>query len=498
MNAGLHIFKKLKELLFGKKKEMKVSGSIPEPSLSMAEAQPRASPGTKGLSAVKRDPYFIQIGFDFGTSYSKCVCRDVMTNKAWVYIPTESEDQETPFLIPSTLLLQDGKFGYFQSPSITYYKDGLHHLKLALVKIALKEWDDPVLAPYREIAGGSRDERLVRFVRACGVFFLARALGDVRKDIRRQFPDFGSQPDDYMAVNLAVPVADAERPAVNDLYHEILCNAWFLADQVAGYPEISSTEIEELITRNQAQHRQELKEACYLYPEVSANVQGFVRSRVSSEGIYLFSDTGAGSVDQSVFIFFRRDGREECLTYLHGSVFPMGSSRIEYLAASASGQVNWQALEIWRKKKESGGTEPELQRARDRIGKELSEGTETTLAWARKKLYVQEQLNNIRLIFGGGGHCEHPYKTAVMRPFSGNLFPRGISPDIVGLPVPRDLELGDRGAHWMRRLSVAYGLSFTRHELADFTYPKDVDNPKPAEIWKPSKKVPEAPTKDVC
>lgn len=34
------------------------------------------------------DPYFIQIGFDFGTSYSKCICRDVMKNKAWVYITT--------------------------------------------------------------------------------------------------------------------------------------------------------------------------------------------------------------------------------------------------------------------------------------------------------------------------------------------------------------------------------------------------------------------------
>ena len=395
-------------------------------------------------------------------------------------------------------MLQNGKFGYLQSSSITYHRDGLHHLKLALVKIALKEWDDPVLAPYRKVVGSPHAERLDRFVRTCGVYFLARALGDVHKDIHLRLPNFGLLSNDYMAVNLAVPVADAERPAVTDLYHEVLCNAWFIADQVAGYPEISSTEIEELITRNQAQHRQEMKNACYLYPEVSANVQGFVRSRVSSEGIYLFSDTGAGSVDQSVFIFFRRDGREECLTYLHGSVLPLGSSHIEYLAASASGQPDWQALEMWRERKENGGSEPELRKARNRISEELSKGTETTLARAKMKLYVREQMNDIRIIFGGGGDCEHPYRTAVMRPFSENLFSRNISPDIVGLPIPRDLELGDRGARWMRRLSVAYGLSFTRQELADFTYPKDVDDPKPDEIWKLSKEVSEAPTKDVC
>lgn len=45
----------------------------------------------------KRPPYFIQIGFDFGTSYSKCVCRDVMTDKAWVHIPDKCVANELPF-----------------------------------------------------------------------------------------------------------------------------------------------------------------------------------------------------------------------------------------------------------------------------------------------------------------------------------------------------------------------------------------------------------------
>lgn len=34
-------------------------------------------------------------------------------------------------------------------------------------------------------------------------------------------PDFGKHPDDYMAVNLAIPVADAEQPNVTKLYHAI-------------------------------------------------------------------------------------------------------------------------------------------------------------------------------------------------------------------------------------------------------------------------------------
>ena len=33
----------------------------------------------------QRDPYIFQIGFDFGTSSSKIVIRDINTDKAWVF-----------------------------------------------------------------------------------------------------------------------------------------------------------------------------------------------------------------------------------------------------------------------------------------------------------------------------------------------------------------------------------------------------------------------------
>lgn len=493
MNTGLRLLKKLKEMLFNKKQKTKTSRSVSKPSLR--EVSERDAPSTNMPHAIDRTPYFIQIGFDFGTSYSKCICRDVMTDKAWVYI-SELEAQGTSFLIPSVFLFQNGKLGYIQSSSTSIYqKDGLHHLKLALVKIALKEWDDPVLILYQNAIGSQDTQKLSQFVYACGVYFLAGVLGNVRREIRGRIPDFGLLSDDYMAVNLAVPVADAERPAVNDLYHKTLCEAWLLADQFAGFPKISPPELIELTEKNQADLDHRLKEACYLYPEVSANVQGFVRSRVSSEGLYIFSDTGAGSVDQSIFIFSRRDGKER-LNYLSANVLPLGSSRIEHLAASD--QTDWQTLEIWRKKKETGGSEPELNEARDSIRKELSKGTESTLARAKKKLYVKEQLNGVRVIFGGGGHCDNPYKIGALKPFSGNLFSKVISPNVVGLPIPRDLELEGQRTRWMHRLSVAYGLSFTQHNLADFMYPRDVDDPRPDEVWKPIKKPAEAPTKDVC
>jgi hypothetical protein len=499
MNGKKGFFKRIKERLFGK--ETKEYHGVPTPPATPVQAKTQRSIDSESILASRQDPYFIQIGFDFGTSFCKCICRDVMTNKAWIFFPPGSEKVETPFLIPTTLLVQNGKIRHPPIFLTEYQDNGLPHLKLALVKAALHQWDDPVLTPYKNVIEESNTTVLADFVEMCAVYYLAGAFGDVRKDLLRKYPDFGSQPQDYMAVNLAVPVADAQRPEVEGLYQRILCKAWSFADQLAGYPQASVRKVAELISGQPEHEYQNSKEACFIYPEVSANVQGFVRSRASSPGIYLFSDTGAGTVDQSIFIFFRQDDREH-LTYLHGSVLPQGSSRIEHLAAIKSGSVDAQSLEIWRKKKEAGGKQPELQIAMDTVRGGIRRGTYSTLDCAKKKLHVEKQLYDLRIIFGGGGHCTNPYKIGVMdgvmKTFSGPSFPKGVQPDIVGLPTPSDLELGTMGKQWMQRLSVAYGLSFVRTDLTDHTYPKDLKDPDSTEILHPLKPLPEPPTKDVC
>jgi len=241
------------------------------------------------------------------------------------------------------------------------------------------------------------------------VYFLAGALGEVRETVRRRFPGFGKLPEDYMAVNLAVPVGDAEHPEVSDLYNRILREAWSLADHLSGHSPIHLTEIESLLKKSQSGQGQSATEACFIYPEVSANVQGFVRSQRFQPRRLPFFDTGGGTVDQSIFIF-TPPGPEEHLLYLTGRVLPLGSSHIERLAAESCGKFDCQSLEFWRERKERGEPDKELREAQSWIGEKLNRGTETTLALAKQKLFVQEQLTRIRVIFGGGGHCEHPYK----------------------------------------------------------------------------------------
>ncbi|MDW7773744.1 MAG: hypothetical protein SCH71_12725 [Desulfobulbaceae bacterium] len=503
MNKFSRFIRSIKKKLFGeeqppetiKPSKVEKSQEIPSPGTVKQQTIPSLSkqenkeavrvtvdePSTKTL----RQPHFIQIGFDFGTSFSKCICRDVMTNKAWVYIPEEYAGHELPFLIPSAFLFSNGYLRQVPEQDIHYPEEGLYHLKQALVLVALEKLEDTLLEPYRVACGHCDKVQLGHFIKLCAVYFLANALGKVRTQIKKRMSDFGEHPQDYMAVNLAIPVADAEKPAVNRLYVDILIKAWSIADVINRHQSISLQELESLLQKNESVFSEpELREACLIYPEVSANVQGFVRSRVSSEGIYLFSDTGAWTVDQSTFIFIRKQDNTDLLTFLYGNILPCGSSYIELKAAQHCGELDSQSLEKWRKRKERGGTEIELLRAKDNLAKELTKGTRTTLAWTKKKLYVPEQLEDMRVIFGGGGDCKHPYRDSIIRQFSGDLFRGRRQPDVLGMPVPSDLDFGSMNRRWMSRLTVAYGVAFEKSELAQFIYPKDVSTPEPDQIWR--------------
>ena len=106
--------------------------------------------------------------------------------------------------------------------------------------------------------------------------------------------------------------------------------------------------------------------------------------------MYLFSDTGAATVDQSVFIFSNWADNTDRVAYLHGSVLPCGSSQIEFQAANIDGSVTPENLDMWRDRKERGSTEPQLAKAKNMLTEPLSRGTETTLACAKRKLFVKE------------------------------------------------------------------------------------------------------------
>ena len=457
-------------------------------------------PPPKSPILDERDPYLVQIGLDFGTAFSKCVCRDILAEKAWIHTQENNGSEGLPFLIPCNLAFENGYLWLSSQGNGSYLAGGLSHVKMALQKAALEEWDDPFLRPFKKACG---EVEIPEFVKACAVYLIAGILGGVKREISRRFP--GHQEKDSALVNMAVPVADADRPVVEALFEEVLRQAWILAEKLTGHPKVKVAYVISLMREYASEAaKEDVGEACYLYPEASANVQGFVRSRVSSPGIYLFSDAGAGTVNQSLFIFKRKEGEDDKLTFLNAAVLPLGSSHIERLALDHAGEEGLENLEKWRLRKERNEKFDPLRRARQDIGKRLGPKTKQTIAIAKQKLPSWRQINELKMILGGGGLCDIPYKKSVLEQFNSVIFSdREISKrrheeDLVpiGLPTPTDLTGKGIARNGMNRLSVAYGLSFHKDELAQFKLPGET--PKATVIWRPRAQTYRAASKDDC
>lgn len=447
-------------------------------------------------SARNRDGRYIQIGLDFGTSYCKVVCRDIVKDKAWVHVSKSPANKELPFLLPSALR-SDGTCLSRAPQGAHYHEGGLPHVKLALARVAAGDFADPHVRPFHRDSSGFSTDETKRFVIACAVYLLGGILAEVRRDIRARITDFGEHPGDYEAVSLAVPVADAENPEISAVFRNVLELAFHCSESFEDFREFPLNKLSSLVEQERSVTHEHDEFKFFVYPEVSAGVQGFVRSRVSSDGIYVFSETGAGTVDHSVFRLFRPQDQDARLSYLNARVLPLGSSQIEIRAAEQKGDVSPCALEEWRKRKEAGEYAVSLRHARDSIGEEILRESYHTLGVARRKLISKAEFREIRAIFGGGGHVDDPYKDYLLAAFideKHRLHTELFRPDVIGLPTPVDLEPEQQIRNWMNRLWIAYGLSFFPKDYPQHRFPQEIADSVPVL----ERLMPEFVSKDMC
>lgn len=103
---------------------------------------------------------------------------------------------------------------------------------------------------------------------------------------------------------------------------------------------------------------------------------------------------------------------------------------------------------------------------------------------------------NLTAAAGPFGDTENPYRRGTLAAFISDIFANSFVPNTLGMPMPTDLDVPAAKAAWMSRLSVAYGLSFERHQLVPFTYPREVDALKADDLWRPHRPRGHAPSKD--
>jgi hypothetical protein len=437
--------------------------------------------------STRKTPIYLIVGLDFGTAFTKCMVRDYNYRRAAPLAFTV--DGESTFLIPSKLAWHAG--------TLSHPLDGLakgimtlDFLKMALASAAAGKGSDWLDGLVRRL-GIDGSQRQVETLQALVVYYIHRVLLDVDRYIRDKWLDFGQLEGDTIYFNMAVPVAQATDKAIIDAFSQCLNAAVSILNSKAMIPATLSGCIAAF-----EKHKDRQIPECSLMPEVTANVQSYVRDRGGRQGLYLFADVGAGTVDYSVFIYYDVRG-EEMLTYPHAAVEHLGSSQLEIRAFLRLQSDLMEQLRLLKegltRDGESSVNLPEaLESIRSDMSGEIVVATTRVIGYARRKIRRQ-QFQTMEILYGGGGCCQEPYENGIETAFD----PRwGLTPVSQPLPVPKDVDWpnGD-GATLFKRFSVAYGLSLlpTDHQVQHF--PDEIGEFDPAEDHQ-RRDIPSAPTKD--
>lgn len=448
----------------------------------MAKAQQQKKQNEKA-----RTPIYLIVGLDFGTAYTKCMVRDFNYRRATPIAFRLGKEQT--FFLPSELGWAGGKLVH----ALDGILDGtpvLAFLKMALAAAASgdrSDWLDGVMRPL----GIADSHRQLEVVRALVVFYLTRVLQVVRAFIPERWKDFGTIKGDAVFYNMAVPVAHARDGAVLNAFRESLDAAVAI---VQGGIELP-TELGALVSLVE-RHRGTRLEICDLMPEVTANVQSYVRSRGGQHGLYLFADVGAGTVDYSVFIYYPQGG-DRALTYPHAAVELLGSSQLEMRTFQRSQTAITRQLRSIKEGNFSNGVwstnlADELKLTCVGLEREITDATERVIALTRRKLN-RGQFQTMQILYGGGGWAKSPYAKGIELSFA----PRwGLSADSQPLPVPNDVDWpANEGANLFKRFSVAYGLSFLPTDQPIQRFPDEIDEIAPGDDHGRRDR-PQAPSKD--
>jgi hypothetical protein len=467
-----------------------------------------------GVPAHRRAMW--NIGLDFGTAFTKCIARNLATNEAFV-VPIGG----TQHLLPSEIIVGQSGICLAAETINDTQLSKFHNLKMALAETASGQTDGAWAANLRHAAEGYPTSTLARKPGDLAAYFLARVIQRARAFILSKSAGFDESRGDRCFLNMAVPVAHAQDTRVAAEFDTSLRKAWLLAREttLGDWPQ---TQVAEALSRVDTSPGQDI--GCYIYPEVSANVQSYIKSRAGSDGLYLFVDVGAGTVDLSVFIYYTHPTNDRPISYVAAGVIPLGSSQIEIRAACRvadrtlsvlkaagiplgnDGLLQTKLQEIIRLGKEGQRIEQvlfqEMQAAQKSVENDLYHREAPIIESARRKFRqgsrTSAQWGTLKLLIGGGGASAPLYQSAINQWFKQVSH---FEPPRKQIPLPQDLKWPAdlppaSHANAFRRFAVAYGLSFDRANLEDHRFPKDV-RPIPQRPSSPPVRH-HAPTKEEC
>ena len=425
------------------------------------------------------DTIEINLGIDFGTSFTKVCFFDVGTEEARLvtfnYKITQPEQIERAFL-PSSIAIEPS--GNLKIAFESHSEEDLiiHYLKMRLAE----RYSGQKLPKFKGIDLNSIDT-----ISALCSWYLTGVIRHSQTWIENTEGDRLKNREPVWSANLGVPV-DYFDSEVISRFENVLKVAW----QWVKSDEVPNTL--ESVTSSYSKVQKQLDEFTsdfHAIPEIQAAVQSFVSSREATPGLYVYFDIGGGTLDGAVFRF-HRDGRESPISFYSGKVEQLGVSMLyETVTGESVNSVSASMLEDRLENCESSNLLAFKNNIRLLVGNVIMnakskqpsnwiESVRPVLSLARKIHMPVESKDEIALpifIGGGGANSDWYTKSIESTYWSFDHKSAGIPHyELHRVPRAHDLDMHGIVDQYFSRFAVSYGLSFPYEGDSSFRLPSQV------------------------
>jgi hypothetical protein len=458
------------------------------------------SASAAGLPAGGRgaETVAINLGIDFGTSFTKVCFRDVGSEESSV-IPFE-KSALAGALIPTVVAI--GAKGHLYLGDLTpsgATVTRVPYLKMRLAELRLGE--DLEAVDGLDLNGNEAS-------RALSSWFLASVLKRGQNWIGRNERNRLKNRTPVWSANVGVPVEHCDSDAI-EIFQEVAGVAWLWLKSGSIPPTLSEalTAYERSVPLLPDQNSD-----FHAVPEIAAAVHSFVISRESVPGIYVYFDIGGGTVDGVAFNLVNVSGSRR-INFYSGRVAPLG---ISAFARALGGTVHDDAapdlLERALQGADAYAVESFAQSirllvgdvvmtAKRKDGRDWERDAFCGSTFERKFIGALDpsRMLPLAVFLGGGGSRSEWYRIAI-----GSTYEKfghanaGIPPyKLIEVPKPADLSM--RGLHDtdFRRFAIAYGLSIPFGEGPEVGLPSQFAEPEAPRLRTLAGVVDYADSKDV-
>ncbi|MER9876812.1 hypothetical protein [Mesorhizobium sp. M0195] len=440
--------------------------------------------GQPSARSTGRDQVFLNLGIDFGTSFTKVCFRDVGTEDS--FLVTFDAASAHDALLPSIVAV-DKKGTLYTADQAPRGAVLVPYLKMRLAGSPIGE-DLPVVDG---VDLGSREATC-----ALASWFLAKVLSRSQEWIRKHERDRLRNRVPVWSANIGVPVEHYDSVAI-DTFRRVLGISWIWVAN-AKLPKTVGEAVS-AYRRDVDRLKGEVSDF-HAVPEIAAAVQSFVMSREAVAGIYVYFDIGGGTVDGVAFKFLNHHGERRVYFY-SGKVSPLGISAL----ASALGSGSPRDIDDKKLKRlvSNGNVEvladfehrvrqlvgKVVMTAKQKDGRNWQEDAIQDHHTTRKNIRSLGGLDRTRMtplvvFLGGGGAPSAWYQTAISSTYDKfGHFGAGVPPyQLLEVAAPKDLDMTGLASSDFRRFAISYGLSIPFGEGPEVRLPSQFADAEPLPV----------------